>query len=316
MRLSDAQQTRTLAGSAISPVLILGPWRSGSTVMHELLTAATGLPTPRTWQCMSPATFQLSRTPPATAIIARPMDGLSIDAQSPQEDEFALLAMGVDSAYRAFWQAGRIGEMVYTLDPAFWLQERKWLAPWESFLRGVLRSAPGSDGTVILKSPNHTYRLPAIAQHFMQLRMVWMARPAAQVFLSNRKMWNAMFALHSLPDSKASDMALDQFLAQALDRAAQVLEWCLEVLPRTQWAVVQQSDLHDVPELVTAALCRRLQLPMATEPIALEDALARVSQGRVDQYGWQVLPGTALAACHRLDEVQAIAMHRCGINKE
>src|SRR6266403_127459 len=32
-------------------VFIVGLWRSGSTVLHRLLTDATGWATPRTWQC-------------------------------------------------------------------------------------------------------------------------------------------------------------------------------------------------------------------------------------------------------------------------
>src|SRR5579871_5037380 len=38
------------------PVFILGIWRSGTTVLHELVTACTQWATPRTWQCFNPST--------------------------------------------------------------------------------------------------------------------------------------------------------------------------------------------------------------------------------------------------------------------
>ena len=197
------------------PLLIAGPWRSGTTVMHELLTAATGWPTPRTWQCMNACAFQLGRPASGNAVLARPMDGLAIRADSPQEDEFALLTLGVDSAYRAFWMPQRLDELTYTLDPDWWLAHPRWLESWEAFLQGVLRAEAGDRGDrrLILKSPNHTYRLRAIRARYPSVQVVWMARRATDVFLSNRKMWRSMFAAHALPNARIDDAALDAFLA-------------------------------------------------------------------------------------------------------
>jgi len=67
---------------------------------------------------------------------------------------------------------------------------------------------------------------------------------------------------------------------------------------------------------VIAALCEQLRLPVAAKPIALREALDRVAQGRVEQYGQLALPEPVLAACRRLDEVQAIALRRRGSCKE
>lgn len=159
---------------------------------------------------MNACAFQLGRPAPNGAALARPMDGLEIRADSPQEDEFALLTLGVDSAYRAFWMPQPLGELMHTLDPAWWQANPQWLEPWEAFLRGVLRKTPDARQPLILKSPNHTYRLPAIARRFPRVHATWMARPAARVFFSNRKMWHMMFAMHGLPGSAVDDAALDR----------------------------------------------------------------------------------------------------------
>src|SRR5580693_155514 len=45
------------------PVFILGLWRSGTTALHELLTAATDWVTPQTWQCFAPSTCFLTQAP-------------------------------------------------------------------------------------------------------------------------------------------------------------------------------------------------------------------------------------------------------------
>ncbi|MDP2006317.1 MAG: sulfotransferase [Rubrivivax sp.] len=286
------------------PLLIVGPWRSGTTVMHELLVAATGGTTPQTWQCMNAAAFQLGGAPRTGVALARPMDGLEIRADSPQEDEFALLTLGVPSAYRAFLMPHRLDELADTLDPAFWLARPEWLLAWETFLRGVWRSTPSARAPLILKSPNHSFRLPSILERFPAARVLWMARPAADVFHSNRKMWQAMFATHGLT-ALGDAAALDRFLAIALQRAAELLRWCQRTLPPRQFSMAAQAKLRTDPEATTRAVLAALDLRADGQ---LEDTLARIRKGRVEQHGGATLPPCAEAACATLDEAQALAL--------
>ena len=285
------------------PLLIAGPWRSGTTVMHELLTAATGCATPQTWQCMNACAFQLGAPRAATVALARPMDGLEIRSDSPQEDEFALLTLGVPSAYRAFWMPHRIGELHATLWPAFWQADATWLAAWEGFLRGVLRSAASARQPLILKSPNHSFRLPAILDRFPASSVVWMARPAGDVFLSNRKMWRAMFALHGVT-TESDPLALDRFLAAALAASAQVLRWCLERLPPHRFCVVRQTDLLAHPDATTAAVCAQLRRAHDLSSPAYLQAAARVGRMRVDRYPPAPVAPEVAAAIRALDDAQ------------
>ena len=283
-RLSQALERGAADRPALQdPVLIVGPWRSGTTVMHELLCAATGYATPQTWQCMNACAFQLGAPRAATAALARPMDGLQIRHDSPQEDEFALLTLGVASAYRAFWMPQRIDQLHETLSPAYWLAEPHWLPLWEAFLRGVLRSHGAAvRQPLILKSPNHTFRLPAILRRFPAARVVWMARSAGDVLASNRKMWRAMFDAHGL--APPDDVALEAFLSAALSSAAQVLEWCGEHVPPAQWCLVRHEALLAAPHETVRAVCRHLAGGLAVNDAALERAVAGTAKGRVERY--------------------------------
>lgn len=304
-RLS-ARMSATIAAESTAPLpdplLIVGPWRSGTTVMHELLVAATGGIAPQTWQCMNAATFQIGKAPRVGVALARPMDGLEIRADSPQEDEFALLTLGVPSAYRAFLMPHRLGELTDTLNPDWWMAHPEWIAAWEGFLRGVMSNSGSTRLPLILKSPNHTFRLPAILTRFPAARVVWMARPASDIFLSNRKMWRAMFAAHGL--TALSDLAaLDGFLATALERAADVLHWCRKTLPPRQFALVTHASLRSRPEAVTRSVLAALDL---RADVQLADALARIEQGRVEQHRGATLPAPAATACAALDDAQAL----------
>ena len=290
-----------------APLLVLGPWRSGTTVMHELLAAATGLATPRTWQCMNATAF--TTTPPrrrGVAAVARPMDGLAISADSPQEDEFALLTLGADSAYRAFWMPHRISELHTTLDPAHWLAHPQWLAPWEAFLRGVLATS-GSDSTqpLILKSPNHTYRIASIVRRFPAARFVWMLRDPMQLYFSNRKMWSAMFTTHGLTEVQPD--ALDAFLARMLHASAQVLRDALAGAAQGRWVFVSHEALLARPGEVVDDIGERLQLPRAPSRDALHAALDRIRHGRVERYS-QAIPPEAEFACAELAAAHRIAL--------
>lgn len=292
------------------PLLIVGPWRSGTTVMHELLTAASGYPTPTTWQCMDPCAFALRRTPPVGGVdLARPMDGLAISATSPQEDEFALLSLGAASHYRAFLAPSRIGEMTDALRQDYWLLDRHWMPVWEAFLRAVLRAAaPAAQSRpLLLKSPNHSFRLQAILRRFPGARVLWMARDAGSVLASNRKMWQQMFARYGSPGSPAPPGALDGFLAQALVSAADALAWCLDTLPRDQLAVVGHEALAVRPEATIEQLRHRWGRDWTGGTIDLHRALNRVQSGTIAQYGkgaGQITP----PAVKRLDAEQERAL--------
>jgi len=284
------------------PVFVLGPWRSGSTVMHELLVAASGLPTPQTWQCMNAPAFLLSRPPAAGRREARPMDGLTVGADSPQEDEFALLSLGADSLYRAFWQPARSAELLPLLRAGHWQEQPQWLAPWERFLQGVLQSLGRPGEALLLKSPNHSLRWAALRQRFPQARAVWMLRDAAAVYHSNLKMWRQMVALHGL--TPAPEGVLEALIADALQALAAALESAMRDArpPHLVW----QQRLREAPRELLVEVCAALQLP-CTQGAAFDQALEQAAQGRADRYEGQQLPAAAAAAVARLDAVQAAA---------
>lgn len=305
LRLSEASLPAD-APVLQDPVLILGPWRSGTTVLHELLTAATGLATPLTWHCMNAPAFRLSRSAPADVPIARPMDGLSISAGTPQEDEFAILGMGLDSAYRAFLMPHRLDQLLHTLDPQHWLDDSSWLAPWERFLQGVLL-APGARPAqpMILKSPNHTFRLPALHRRFPGLRIVWMLRDPLEVLESNRKMWRAMFAAHGISDEPAG--ALDRFLAEALSRSAEMLRWCMGTLPAGQWTSCRQDALRDHAGPELSRVCKALGLTASVKSAEFASSVQQTAAGRIDRYARSDLAAPLLEAMRELADAQAEA---------
>lgn len=305
-RLAQLNAGQGALPALTDPVLVLGPWRSGTTVMHELLAAASGLATPRTWQCMNATAFTtLSPQRLNRAVVARPMDGLAIGAQSPQEDEFALLSLGAASAYRGFFMPHRLAELAPTLSQSFWLKDTDWLPLWERFLRDVLRSTPGAHQPLLLKSPNHSFRLQAILRRFPQARGVWMLRDAATVFHSNLKMWRAMFARYGL--SEPVPGGLESFIAQALQACADTLDDNAQSWRNGPWTLVPQARLRTDGAAVVHEVFERLRLPGPINEPALAAAIEAAASGREDSYTGSIVPA-AQAAVRALDAAQARAL--------
>jgi hypothetical protein len=292
-----------------APWLIAGPWRSGTTLMHELLHAACGGITPRTWQCMNACAFQLGgRGADPARVTARPMDGLPVTADSPQEDEFALLTLGVDSAYRAFLMPHRLPALQHTLDPEYWSRDHHWLTTWEAFLRGVVHAAgPGASAPLILKSPNHTYRLPALIQRHPKAKVLWMVRSPVDVFHSNRRMWTAMFDLYGCTRSTPQD--LDAFIGLALQRAAAMLTWCLRELPDDQLFVMDFEQLSQAPAACTEAVVQHWTAGPPADAGRLAAAIERLRVAPGQPYEAPV-PASVLPAVRELENAHRAALAR------
>jgi hypothetical protein len=252
------------------PVFILGFWRSGTTVLHEILTVCTEWTTPRTWQCFNPATCFLTKAPRRELEIGRPMDQGRIGTLSPQEDEFALLLLGELSAYRAFIDPRRFGECGELLRS----ENRTMLPRWQNFCRGIAATASGTP--LLLKSPGHSFRVPMLRTAFPRARFIWAARQPGELIVSNRRMWRAMMDRYALWD--CPEGALEAFLGQALRAGCEVLDRFLDEMPRETLLWVDFEDLRRDPKSMLERVIRFLKRGSRFEMTSPLDAvLARMS---------------------------------------
>lgn len=237
-------------------ILALGLWRSGTTLLHEVLASFRGLGYPQTWQCMNPSGFALQAPPSRTAAVKRPMDSVVIDAFSPQEDEFFLLAAGLPSIYRAFADPRRWQEARPALLQETWSQNpESWTRPWLEFLGWC--AGPEGQAELAVKSPNHVFRLQGLAQTLPEAGQVWVLRDPEPTWQSNRKMWKAMFELYGLWPWKPEE--LDALLAASFTAYADALDVALGIKPRRGWAI-RFEDLAADPAGAVPGLSRALGL--------------------------------------------------------
>ena len=86
------------------PLFVRGHWRSGTTLLHELLGLDDRFASPTTFQCFAPSHFLLTESVVSNYgnwLIPnrRPMDNMKAGWSFPQEDEFALMNLGAPTPY-------------------------------------------------------------------------------------------------------------------------------------------------------------------------------------------------------------------------
>jgi len=193
------------------PVFILGMWRSGTTLAHEMLAALDGAKAPESWECFRPSTLRLLAPPRPAPGASRPMDDVVVSASSPQEDEFALLLLGENSLYRGFLDPRRLPDLKALLAP---VDDDQWLPAFETFMRAVWARRPGR---LIIKSPNHLFRIVSIARRYPRAAFLVTLRQPAMVYWSNVRMWQTMTKLYG--HWPAPDGVIEDFVIAAMNAA-------------------------------------------------------------------------------------------------
>jgi hypothetical protein len=261
--LQKAINAERLAQANLSnAVVILGYWRSGTTLLHELLSLDTRYTFPTTHACMNPQHFLLSEASALAAsgaAVKRPMDDMEVRPGSPQEDEFALLALGARSPYEALLAPQRLTEALKLADPRDLTapDEEQWRSVFLSFLRGV--SVLGAGRPLVLKSPTHGFRVSTLRELLPNARFVLIVRDPFTHFESVIRMWRRMFETYSLGTIPSDDEIREDVLADRLRFEAKLAAGAAG-LPTNRFATLTYESLIADPPGATERLYDRLEL--------------------------------------------------------
>lgn len=193
---------RRLAGMAIptDPIIILGHWRTGTTLLHELLAIDSRHVAPNTFECLLPVHFLLTERwlKPWTSFAlpkTRGFDGMSVGWDHPQEEELALVNLGIGSPYSqiAYPNEPRRDARYLDLDKLNNTERARWEAGLARFLRRVVLQRPGR---LVIKSPPHTCRIPTLLKLFPQAKFIYVVRDPCAVYPSTMRLWQMLFSAH------------------------------------------------------------------------------------------------------------------------
>jgi omega-hydroxy-beta-dihydromenaquinone-9 sulfotransferase len=263
-RIQDASHAEKIKAVApLPPLFLLGFWRSGTTLLHELFCCDPRFGFPSTYACLNPSHFLLTEASvrkqrKGHEQTRRQMDDMRYSWVSPQEDEFALLALGAPSAYEVLIAPRLMRDARALLDlcrrpPA---EQERWIEALRHFIQ-LLTVQQGK--AMVLKSPPHGFRLPLLASAFPESRYVVIERNPYEVFASNLKLWRTLLEMYSLEPADHAD--IERFVIEAYLLHEEVLAEGARQLNPGALSRVRYEDLTVDPVRQMARLYSELGQP-------------------------------------------------------
>lgn len=172
------------------PLFILGHWRSGTTLLHNLLALDDRFAYPNLYEVFFPHTFlctEDSRSNLARLLIpqTRSFDNVAQGLQMPNEDEFATCAASLRSPYMAW--AFPANQERYERFLTFRGASAADVARWKEELMMFLKKLTlRYDRPMLLKSPPHTCRIKLLLELFPEARFLHISRNPYTVFQSTK----------------------------------------------------------------------------------------------------------------------------------
>jgi len=235
-------------------IFVIGHWRSGTTFLHEMLCRDPRFSFPTTYACMNPQVFPITEAAvlrrSGEQAVLRPMDNMSISLASPQEDEFALLALGAPSPYEGLLFPRVLERGMAVADPGDLpeSQQQEWIRVFGRFLGQVIARKPGCP--VVLKSPTHSFRVKLLSRLFPNARFIHIVRNPLEVYSSTMNMWKTLCSLYALTDLPNYDDLTRQVIANWIT-LEEKLDAAIPNLGKENYARVTYESLtsHPVEEI-------------------------------------------------------------------
>jgi hypothetical protein len=260
----DVLWARRLSDTHIvdAPVFVIGHWRSGTTLLHELLALDPCHAVPTTYACVFPNHFLLTEPylPRLLQFLMpshRPMDNMSMSWDGPLEDEFALCNLGLPSPYLsiAFPNEPPQYRDYFDMDTL----PREAVVRWQRALLRFLRQITVRDPKrIVLKSPPHSFRIKVLLEMFPDARFVHIVRNPFNVFPSTMNLWRRLYQLQGL--QKPSFKGLEDDVFETYLQLFEQLQRTRSLVSPSRFCELRYEDLVREPVDQLRAVYRHLEL--------------------------------------------------------
>lgn len=188
------------------PLFIIGHWRSGTTLLHNMLCSDPDAGYLTTYQSVFPnnlgskiifKTFMKKNIPEK-----RPSDNIKLGVDFPQEDEFAFCNMYHNAYYNFFYfpdnyetfyekciyQKGLTGK-----------EKKLWFRMYDKLLKKALINTKGK--RMIVKNPVNTVRIKLLLKLYPNAKFLYIYRNPITVFLSTQRFFRNLLPTLILQDT-------------------------------------------------------------------------------------------------------------------
>lgn len=183
------------------PIFIIGHWRSGTTYLHNLLSLDKNLGYFSTFHALAPGVFLGSEKIFRPILLyslpeKRPMDDVVMDADLPQEEEYAVGAFFPYSYYNG-WCFPRNMEF-YNRFVCMEDVPQKAIEEWKEVYLYLLKKVTlcRYDRRLVLKNPVFTARIKLILEMFPGAKFIFIYRNPYNVYFSMMKFMKILIPLY------------------------------------------------------------------------------------------------------------------------
>ena len=205
------------------PVFIVGHWRTGTTLVHELLNLDDQLAAPNTYQCFAPNHFLITEKllKPVVGMLMpkyRPMDNMASGPDRPNEDEFAICALGAPSPYlrMAFPNSERVHDNLIDMKDVSDRDLEKLKQAILFFTRSL--TCKNGDRRLLLKSPTHTGRIEFLRKLFPGAKFLHVCRDPESVVPSTVRLWNRLDRVNCFQLPNYEQAELEDYVVETFER--------------------------------------------------------------------------------------------------
>ena len=199
------------------PLFILGHWRSGTTLLHNMLTKDPSAAFMTTYQSVFPnnlaskwlfRTFMRINMPDK-----RPSDGVALNINFPQEDEFAFSNVQWNAYYNFFYFPKNYKAYYEKSVHHKNLNEKEiklWYKSYDELIKKAVIESKGE--RVIFKNPVNTARIDKLLKLYPDAKFLYIYRNPITVFFSTQKFFqelNPTLWLHQVDNQFIDKMIFD-----------------------------------------------------------------------------------------------------------
>lgn len=230
---------------AKDPVFVIGHWRSGTTMLHELLACDATLGILPFSLALAPDVAM--RYPKLFGLFekflgdTRPMDNMPTAMGLPAEDEFGLTALTTRSFCHAqcFPQNASRYLCRAMFDDADEADRLAWMETYLALLRRVTRLNDGR--RLLLKDPMHTARIPELLEMFPGARFVHIRRNPFVTYLSMIRMHKSLAPQMALQSTSHAE--IERFTIETFEKVVGRYFQTRDLIPPGQLVEVRYEDL-------------------------------------------------------------------------
>lgn len=229
------------------PIFIIGHWRTGTTLLHELLIRDERYGYPNTYHCFSPNHFLLTeslahRWLNFLIVGQRIMDNMEQGWGRPQEDEFAFCNMGLPSPYRTTAFPNHPPHGTFDLEELPERDRERWRRKFVWFLKAVTVQ---HRKRLVLKSPPHMARVKTLLEWFPDAKFVHIVRDPYVVYSSTIHLWQKFYRNLSFQVPRFE--GLHEYVLDTYDQLYNKLEEARPLVPPGQFHELRYEELVEDP---------------------------------------------------------------------